>query len=343
MKSQIAVASLLIALPLAAAPKPGVARVPVARRLDIRKVPARLPRTGAITNAFILNNALCGRITSLGTLYKTDVDITNLSSQDASLVFFSLIGIDATTGALQDAINLAFVADGSDPNNTVIPAYTNLHFDDFISFLHDNGKITDAVFADGFLGSLYVEFDGLPDNTGQASTTTRFWSGPASASIGVAAAGELVYLGSHDSTMPQPIYTGTSYGGLVLAGLLRDTRGEAGVPQVKPNLFINNTGVNGTAGSPTADSHDTIYLAAYDAYTGDPVGNTRTFNLAVGQTGTVADVLNSLNIPLSTDQVVIYVSAIDGTGILQALANEIDEGSKDGSVTNLTPVPSAIP
>ena len=52
--------------------------------------------------------------------------------------------------------------------------------------------------------------------------------------------------------------------------------------------------------------------------------------------------LNSLHVPLSTDQIVIYVSVTTGNGILQALTNELDDGSKDGSVTSLTPVPPAI-
>lgn len=338
MKTTTAAAFLLFALPLSAAPKPGVRKLSAARKIEHRPAAARKSLTSSITPVYILNNALCGRITSLGVQYITDVDITNLSYQDASSVYFELIGIDQTTGVLQDTIAATLLANGANPDDTMIPAYTSLHFDDFISFLHDNGLVSDTVFSDGFLGSLYVEFDGLPDNTGQASTTTRFWSGTPDASIGAAAAGELTFLGSTDGTG----YSGSAYGSLLLAGLVRDTRGEAGVPQLKPNLFINNTGVNVDSGSATLDGHDTVYVAAYDAYTGDPVGTTRTFDLAVGQTGTVADVLETLNVPLSIDQVVIYVSATDGTGVLQALTNELDDGSKDGSVTSLTPVPPAI-
>lgn len=339
MRIRNTLAALLVALPLAASPRPGIRHAPDARRASKRPDGARKPLAGTITPIFVVNSALCGRITSRGTLYRTDVDITNLSFQDASRVFVSLIGFDAKTGALlSDPINLVLLADGSNPDNTVIPAYTNLHFDDFISILHDNGFVDDTTFADGFLGSLYVEFDGLPNNIGQASTATRFWSGPAEASVGAAAPGELVFLGSTDGSG----FSGSAYGSQVLAGLIRDTRGEAGVPQLKPNLFVNNTGVGASSGSPTADGHDTIYIAAYDAYTGDPVGTTRTFDLAFGQTGVIGDVLNSLNVPLSTDQIVIYVSAIDGAEIIQAISDEIDGGSGDGSITNLTPVPPAV-
>ena len=237
--------------------------------------------TATITPIYVLNNVLCGRITSLGVQYITDVDITNLSYQDASSVYFELIGIDATTGDLQDPIAAYLLADGSNPDDMTIKAWTSLHFDDFIAFLHDNGFIDDTLFAHGFLGSLYVEFDGLPDNTGQASTSTRFWSGSPGASIGVAAGGELTFLGSTDGSG----YRRSAFGSTVLAGVVRDTRGEAGIPQLKPNLFINNTGVTAGSGTSTADGHVTVYVNAYDAYTGDPVGDTRSFDLAVGQTG----------------------------------------------------------
>jgi hypothetical protein len=120
---------------------------------------------------------------------------------------------------------------------------------------------------------------------------------------------------------------------LQVSALFRDTRGQENTPQLYPNMFINNMGVD-NLGFDTGDT-DEVQLTAYANSTGVPVGIPLSVFIGPGQTAIISDVLNSMEVPLSENSIIVFAVVVSGSAALDGLAVEVDATTRDGSAVKL--------
>jgi hypothetical protein len=316
MKKLGALLLVLCAIPAAAA----VTR-PSASRITGRRVsPASAVRAHALAKiqaatGLGVNNPVIGRLVGNGVLYRTSVDVEN-NTNTATEVDFFLDATDLTTGA---PISVTGLIANNGPG-TLLDFYSDVHYDDFIDALRQNGLITQTEENDGLLGSMLLVFDGFNSpKGGQGSAQARFYSEAFGGTIGVAAKGTEI-------TVDNP---------LSLVGVFRKTLNEADTPQLYANLFLNNVGElnNPGPGGPggTVSETDTVRLSAYSSSTGQPIGTTRDVTIAKYQVTSVSDIFAQLSIPTSEDTILVFADVVDGNAAIEALAVEVDNTTKDGS------------
>lgn len=317
-------AALLLPFPAAALAGTAAARpIRVAARAGAR--PAGLVPAQAAETGIGVNNPVIGKLTGEGNVsYRTALDVSN-NTGDAHIATFVFDGTDLATGTVLPPITGNVVnpgqVEGADVT-TPMDAYSNAHFDDFIATLRDSGLITSQEYDDGVIGSLLVVFLGT-SSSGEGSTVARFYSSGCGGTIGVSARGEEI----------------TSNNPLKLVGVFRDTTGEAGVPQLYPNLFLNNVGITPQGGTPTDTGAVTVRLSAYSATNGPgvPVGQRSVGPIEAGQTAIVPHVLDYLNVPRGQfDTILVFAEVIDGESAIESLAVEVDQTTRDGSSVEMS-------
>jgi hypothetical protein len=316
MKKLGALLVLLSAIPAGAAATP-----PSAARITGRRV-SRASADRAHAMAVILaasglgvNNPVIGRLVGNGgVLYRTAFDVENNTNASHEVDYF----FDGATTAGSPIQAQGTIAS---PGSSVLAGYDNVHFDDFIDALRQGGQITQAEEDAGVVGSVVIIFDCACQNprSGSGSTLARFYSDYNGGTIGVSAKGTEV-------TTDNP---------LKLIGVVRDTRGEAGVPQLYANIFINNIGYSQSGGTPP-NSTDTVTISAISTTTGQAIGTAIQRTIALGQVATVSDVFFTLGIPTSEDTVLVLVNVDSGDAAIEALTNEVDNTTKDGSAAEMS-------
>jgi hypothetical protein len=279
---------------------------------------AQTPARGTAINLPVL-----GRLLGSGnTLFRTAVDVSNHTAS-AVRVDFYLDGQDMATGqpvVVSGSIN-AGGAIGAWGTGSPMRARSNAHYDDFIEALIGAGLLPDTLRGNGFLGSVLFIFDGR-SKVGETAATARFYNAFGEGNVGVSLKGREI-------TPDEP---------QSLVAAVIDTRGNTtGVPQIYPNVFINNTGV--AAGSSSAVAGPvTVVVSAVSNATGQAIGTPITIaNLQPGRTVSVGQVLNALQIPPSVEQMILLnVRVTSGNAAIQALISQVDAITRDGSVFEMS-------
>jgi hypothetical protein len=281
------------------------------------QVVAQTPARGTAINLPVV-----GRLIGSGTLFRTAVDVSNHTTS-AVRVDFYLDGQDIATGAsivVDGSIN-AGGAVGAWGTGAPMRARSNAHYDDFVEALINAGLLSDTLRANGFLGSVLFIFDGR-DESGETAVTARFYNALGEGNVGVSLKGREI---SRDE--PQR-----------LVAAVIDTRGNSsGVPQIYPNLFINNTGV--AAGSSTAAAGPVnVEISAVSNTTGQAIGTPITItNLRPGRTVSVGQVLNALQIPAAVEtSILLFVRTTSGNAAIQGVISQVDAITRDGSVFEMS-------
>jgi hypothetical protein len=269
-----------------------------------------------------INVALVGSLTGAhNILYKSAVDVTN-NTAGATQVDFYFDGLAGTTtfsvdGSISSTGGL--VAQGT---GGTMPAHFNAHFDDFIASLVSANLGLPSSASSSITGSVLFVFNGFT-KSGQGFAAVRFYNNPNStdttynkATIGAAAKG-------HEVTTSEPTK---------LVATCRHTVGESNTPQLKTNLFINNTGLTPTnSGTASAVS---VALSAVDAKTGATAGHATTITIAPGLT-TAIDPFAALGIATATDTAIVTITATPSGGsgaAIEALVSINDATTGDESV-----------
>jgi hypothetical protein len=276
-------------------------------------VPLVIPASGIGVNLPVV-----GKLTGNGGVdYFTAIDIANNTGAGFAAEFF-FDCTDVVSGAeihiSGNATNPGLIADFT------LDAFSDAHFDDFASDLVGAGGLTQQEYNDGVLGSMLVVFDGTTA-AGQGTAQARFYSNGCGGTIGVSAKGQVI--------------TGNNL--QHLSGVFRDTLGEPSVPQLYPNMFLNNLGIT-PGGSPTS-SPVTVTLTAYgvSAGPGTVVAQQTLSPINPGQTAVVNRVFDFLGVNLNAyDTIIVFVDVISGDAAIDGLAVEVDQDSLDGSSTYLS-------
>ena len=317
-------AAVLLVLPAAGRAGTGAVRpIRASSRAGLR--PAGIAAAQAAGTGIGVNNPVIGKLTGEGNVsYLTALDVSN-NTGDAHIATFVFDGTDLTTGTvlpsiLGNVVNPGQI-EGADAT-TPMDAYSNAHFDDFMAALRDGGLLTSQEYDDGVIGSLLIVFLGTT-SSGEGSSLARFYSSGCGGTIGVSARGEEI----------------TSNNPLKLVGVFRDATGEPGVPQLYPNLFLNNVGVTPQGGTPSDTGAVTVRLSAYSATNGPgvPLGQRSVGPIEAGQTAIVPHVLDYLNVPKGqNDTILVFAEVIDGQSAIEALAVEVDQTTRDGSSVEMS-------
>lgn len=194
-------------------------------------------------------------------------------------------------------------------------ALSNAHFEDILDSFVQAGFLPASIKDDGFIGSLFLVFNGFT-KSGQGAATVRFFSSFGGGTIGQSLKG-------HEITAAEP---------QKVVGFARDTRGKAG-PQLYVNIFVNNVGV--TPAGIGAPGPVTVRIQAYANSTGLPTGTPLDATIGVGQTVGVSDVLTQLKVPAGEDTVIVFVTVTSGTSAIAGVFAQVDVVTRDGSTTDM--------
>jgi len=264
-----------------------------------------------------------GRVVGGGeTLFRTAVDVSNNTNTATQVDFYYdvLVGGVAVelVGSLTDS---GIVAQGTG----TLGARSVFHSDDFVDDLRAAGaaipgNLTAAEEGAGVIGGMLVIFNspraGLFDQVGQGSAQARFYSSGCSGTIGVSVAG-------HELTTTEP---------KSLVGIARDTRGEAGTPQLYTNFFVTNEGYVNASTHAFVANPVTLKLTWYNS--AGAVAGTYTLPaaLGVGQTAVLGNVFALLGAsPAAGDSIVVFIDVTSGDSGISGVASYNDNGSKDPS------------
>ena len=269
-----------------------------------------------------INLPVVGRLIGSGTLFRTAVDVSNHTTSNVRVDFY-LDGQDLATGAgivVNGSIN-AGGAIGAWGSGTPLRARSNAHYDDFVEALINAGLLPDVLRANGFLGSVLFIFDDR-DELGEAAVTARFYNALGEGNVGVSLRGREIKRDEPQS----------------LVAAVIDTRGNTnGVPQIYPNLFINNTGV--AAGNSTAAAGSvTVQVSAVSNTSGQAIGTPITItDIRPGRTVSVGQVLNALQIPAAVEtSILVFVRVTSGNAAIQGVISQVDAITRDGSVFEMS-------
>lgn len=264
-----------------------------------------------------INLPVVGRLIGGGnTLFRTAVDVSNYTAA-ATRVDFYFDGQDLAT---QQSISIT----GSVTNSGLVAAgagtlraSSNASLGDFIQALVDAGRMTAETRDHGVLGSVLLVFDGIAQS-GEASASARFYNDFGGGTVNVALIGREV-------TRNEPI---------ALRAVVRDTRGRPG-PQLYSNLFINNTGLAPIDG--LAPGNITVEISAIANSTGLPVGNPITLTIPKGQTRSVNQILTSLGVSASAEEMVLVLARVtSGSAAIAGIISTVDATTRDGAVVEMT-------
>ena len=272
----------------------------------------------ALAGGLSINIPLVGRVTGAGgTLFVTAIDVTNNTNAPVAIDFY-FDGINSSTGQTV-AINGSVTEFGLERRqNAPVAALSNQHYEDFVDALVQSSLLPASFRDQGVLGSLLFVFNGY-NKRGQGAATARFYNALSGGYVGVALKG-------HEISENEP---------RKLVGTIRDTRGNAGVPQVYPNLFLNNTGLT-PDGVYTPDSV-TVRLNAVSPRTGQAVGTTLDVPIPSGLTVNVGQTFQALNVSNATeDTIIVYATVISGSAAIEAVVSQVDAVTKDGAAFEMS-------
>lgn len=265
-----------------------------------------------------VNVPLLGKLKGAGgVLYSTALDVANLQSVSTQVDYY-LDGIDVVNGMPIRVVGSIADAGFTDRGSGVLSANRSVHFDDFVSALASSGRISALTAENGFLGSVLFVFGGAA-REGQAAVLARFHNPSGLGTVGVSLKGHVI--GANESQ--------------TLTAVVRDTRGQEGVPQTYANLFLNNTGLT-PGGSPTSDPV-TVQLSALSAATGRAVGTPNTLSIASGRTVGFG-VFPFLQVS-GQGTLIVTAQVISGAAAIHGVVSQVDDGTKDGSAFEMTPKP----
>lgn len=266
-----------------------------------------------------INMPVIGRLTGGGgVLYATSLDISN-NLASAAQVDFYFDGVDVTTQG-------AIVLNGSLNNNGIVAqgsgtvrAQSNIHFDDFVDALVKAGRLTQAIEADGVLGSTLFVFNGA-NAAGQGAVVARFYNAACGGTVGVSLQG-------HVMTTSEP---------QALVATMRDTRATAGAPaQLYPNMFLNNSGLAPNGVDPAGAV--VVTISAVSNTTGQATGSQLTVSIPSGQTVSIGNVLGALQVPPgSDDTILVYARVTQGDASIEGIISQVDAVTKDGSAFEMS-------
>ncbi len=275
-----------------------------------------------------INLDVVGRLNGTGgTVFKTSVDIannTNTSTQ-VDAFFAANIGGQHTELTPFSVTARGLVRQGAG----TLAEHSVFHTDDLIDAIRQLGLISQAQEDSGMVGSLFVVFNspssGLFDHIGQGSVQARFYSSGFGGTVGVSANG-------HELTTSEPSS---------LVGIARDTRAEAGTPQVYTNFFINNEGFAGN-GSVVVNPV-TIRLTGYLNSTGARAPIQPTYQIGNFETVGISDIFATLGVDnRSEDTLIVFVDIIGGRSAISGESSVNDSETKDPSAAQLRPANWAI-
>ncbi len=313
-------ATLVALLAAIAAPGAVVERRPDASRTRA----ATLATTSAVGIGVEVD--LVGRVIGGGnTLFRTAVDVANNTNTATQVDFY----YDVLVGGVPVELVGSITAEGIVAQGTgTLAARSVFHSDDFVDDLRASGpaipgNLTSAEESAGVTGGMLLIFNsphaGLFDQVGQGSALARFYSDGCNGTIGVSVSG-------HELTTTEPK-------GIV--GIARDTRGEAGTPQIYTNFFVTNEGyVNPTTHAFVANPV-MLRLTGYDsagAVTGTYDVPTA---LGIGQTATIGNLFQLLGANPAAGDIDVFVEIVSGDSGISGIASYNDAGSKDPSAAPL--------
>ncbi len=277
-----------------------------------------LATAGAATAAGLgVNVPLVGRLSGAGgTLFLTAIDVSN-HSEVTSRVTFYLDAINTRTGQPFSVVGSIGSTGAVTLNAGSMVPRSNQHFDDFIDALVRAGRLPRSIEDDGVIGSVLFVFESLT-RSGQGSVTARFYNGLAGGFVGVAVKG-------HEIVQNEPQK-------LIVA--VRDSRGDPTVPQMYPNLFINNTGLtpSGTPGGAV-----TVRVSAVSARTGQGVGNAIEVNIGPGLVASVGQAFQALGVDIAAEDTILVTAAVtSGNAAIAGIVSQVDPVTRDGSAYEMS-------
>ncbi|HET9794190.1 MAG TPA: hypothetical protein VFS34_06990 [Thermoanaerobaculia bacterium] len=327
------IASLLAPLALAVAAMPAGAATlsnrslaaPVHRGAAAVRRLATTPAVAHQATGVGINLDLVGRIPTSDALFKTSIDIANNTNTDTQVdaYFSGLIG-----GSHVDII-VSITATGIvQQGASQLASLSVYHSDDFIDDLHNAGYITSTEESGSIIGSLFVIYDspsaGLFDQIGQGSVQARFYSTHSDGgTIGVSANG-------HELTQSEP---------RSLVGIVHDTRGESGTPQLYTNFFVNNEGYAASDGSIVNNNGlpIKIRLTGYSNATGQKTGQSSTISIGPFETVGLSKVSDIIRGSSTDDTFIVFVDIVDGDSAISGLSSTNDVLTLDPSAAQLRP------
>jgi hypothetical protein len=259
---------------------------------------------------------LVGRVIGGGnTLFATAVDITN-NSNTASAVDFFFTGTDGRTGELVKVIGTVGDMGLVSRSQGVLPGRTTAHIEDFIGELVNDRFLPREIQDNGVTGSVLFIFQGL-SRSGQGTVTARFYNALGGGTVGVSIKG-------HEVTSAEP---------KKIIAAVRDTRGLPGA-QIYPNLFINHTGL--TPAGAASPEPVTVEVSASENVSGQPIGVPLTFQLRPGETRTIGQALQALQVPAGTTTILVTATVTAGNAAIAGVVSQVDAVTRDGSAFDMT-------
>lgn len=272
----------------------------------------------AAADGLSINIPVVGRVTGAGgTVFITAVDVTNNANAPVAIDFY-FDGVNSSTGETI-AINGSVTSFGLGARqNSPVPPLSNQHFDDFVDELVQSSLLPARFRDQGVLGSLLLVFNGY-GKRGQGAATARFYNALAGGYVGLALKG-------HEISQNEP---------QKLIAAVRDTRGNPNVPQIYPNLFLNNTGL--TADGTYTGDPVTVRLNAVSTRTGQAVGTTLDVTIASGLTVNVGQTFQALNVSNATeDTILVYATVMSGSAAIEGVVAQVDAVTRDGAAFEMS-------
>jgi hypothetical protein len=285
----------------------------------------RTPQASAIP-VLAVEMPVIGRLIGAGgVLFKTSLDVQNNTGTPMEVDSY-LNGVDLQTGAKVSAVGYFYTGGG-----VTVGAYRNVHFDDIVDTIIAGAGLDPVLRTHGFLGSMLLNFQGA--ETGDGAAQARFYSSVDSSGGSLAGGTIGVSTNGHELDGAPP---------KALVGLFRDSRGDAGVPQLYSNLFLNDAGYPDAGGKILGDDV-TVRLTAYSASTGQAAGVSKTIHIGAFQTVAVGDILSYLEVPSNESQILVFASVESGISGILGVAALVDATTKDPSGFEMAPAGSVPP
>ena len=277
--------------------------------------------TSVTANSFSAEVPVVARVQGTA-FFRTSIDINNNTNQNNVNVAYQFSYTCVSSGC--DAANPFH---RTPIQNITLAALGNFHQDDMVDYLNTQLSLLVPGAEQGCIGTLLVTFSNLP------ATNPQGWEGavvartynhldestPSSATVGFAYNASL-FFESADTT---------------LVGTARDTKGSPSVAgKLRSNFGVRNTDINGT------QQNVTVVLTAYDVANGQLVGTSGGFtfaNLQPGEVRQISDLWNTLAIPSTVNQVIIFIdnpSPTSTSPTFEGYVTIIDGGSATGGSTN---------
>lgn len=277
--------------------------------------------TSVTANSFSAEVPVVARVQGTA-FFRTSIDINNNTNQNNVNVQYQFSYTCVSSGC-----------DASNPfhrtpiQSLTLPALGNFHQDDVVDYFNTTLSLLVPGAEQGCIGTLLVTFSNLPQPNPQGwegAVVARTYnhldeSTPSSATVGFAYNASL-FFESADTTV---------------VGTARDTKGSPTVAgKLRSNVGVRNTDINGT------QQNVTVVLTAYDVATGQKVGNAAGFtfaNLQPGEVRQISDLWNTLGIPSSVNQVIIFIdnpSPTSTSPTFEGYVTIVDGGVASGGPTN---------